>query len=205
MRNKSLKPIEIRQDSLDARYIDLGPFYNFALSEEIHGKPENTISLPTGIHDYKGVKFETRGVIQLASAVSLANSHLEYPKEIRGIPINQKAESLSFLHSSAWASPRGTDVVSIVVSYANGDKETIVIQNQIDVEDWWFHPENSVIPPKSKLAWEGSNKRVEDIGMSLKIFHFTWHNPKPDVKITSIDLISSMSDTGYMLYGLTCL
>jgi len=27
----------------------------------------------------------------------------------------------------------------------------------------------------------------------------------PDVEIISIDLISAMNDTGYMLYGITCL
>jgi len=62
-----------------------------------------------------------------------------------------------------------------------------------------------VIPPGAVLAWEGSNERVKDQGMDLKLYHYTWENPMPEVEIASVDLVSSMNDTGYMLYGITCL
>ena len=142
MRTKPLHPIEKREASADDSLVDLGPYYNFALSEEIHGKPDNTIPIPAGISEYAGVKIDTRGVIQLASNVSLQNSHIEYPEKITGIAVNHMASSLCFLHSSAWASKKGTDV---------------------------------------------------------------WKNPLPEIEITSIDLISSMNDTGYMLFGISCL
>lgn len=202
MRTKPLHPIKRRDGSSDDSFVDLGPYYNFALSEEIHGKPENTIHIPTGIGEYAGVKIDTRGVIQLASNVSLQNSHIEYPEEITGITVNHLANSLCFLHSSAWASKKGTDVVDIVVNYEDGQKQIIKIKNQIDVEDWWFNPANSVIPTHTKVAWEGSNKRVEELGLTLKLYLFNWENPLPEIKITSIDLISSMNDTGYMLFGI---
>ncbi len=205
MRTKPLHPIEKREASADKSCVDLGPYYNFALSEEIHGKPENTIPIPVGMSEYAGVLIDSRGLIQLASNVSLKNSHIEYPKEITGIAVNHLADSLCFLHSSAWASETGTDVVSIVVNYEDGQKQTISIKNQIDVEDWWFHPANSVIPPNTQVAWEGTNKRVEELGLSLKLYLYTWVNPLPQIKITSLDLISSMNDTGYMLFGLSCL
>ncbi|HER08692.1 MAG TPA: hypothetical protein ENO20_07250 [Bacteroides sp.] len=205
IRTQPLLAIEARPSDASKKYIDLGPYYNFSLSEEIHGKPGNTIPLPAGIHAYHGVKFDVRGIIQLASNVSYENSHIRYPRQITGIPVNQKADQLCFLHSSAWASEPGTDVVDIVIHYANQKTQTVTLQYQVHVEDWWFHPENSVIPPSAVLAWEGSNERVKDQGMDLKLYHYTWENPMPEVEITSIDLVSSMNDTGYMLYGITCL
>lgn len=205
IRTKPLQAIEKRSPSADGRFVDLGPYYNFSLSEEIHCKPGNTISIPTGISDYKGVMVDSRGVIQLSSKVAFQNSHIEYPREIHGIIVNHRADSLCFLQSSAWASPMGTEVASIVVHYEDGQERIITIRYQVDVEDWWFNPDNSVIPPHARVAWEGSNERVEELGMSLKLYLYTWVNPLPELEIISIDLISSMNDTGYMLFGLTCL
>ncbi len=91
------------------------------------------------------------------------------------------------------------------MNFENGQKQIITIRYQVEVEDWWFHPVNSVFPPKAKLAWQGINDRVEELGFVLKIYHYTWINPLPEVKIISIDLDSAMNDTGYMLYGITCL
>jgi len=205
IRTKPLQTIDARQLPDDNKYVDLGLFYNFALSEEIHGKPGNKIPLQSGINDYNGVKFDVRGIIQLASNVSYEKSHILYPEKITGIPVNRFADTLCFLHSSAWESKKGTDIAEIVIHYANNLERTITIKNQIDVEDWWFNPEKSIFPSNTELAWEGSNKRVQDLGLVLKLYRYTWVNPVPDVEITAIDLISSMNDTGYMLYGITCL
>ncbi len=205
IRTEPSKPIEKRQLPDEKKYVDLGSFYNFSLSEEIHGKPENTIPIPSGINNFNGVIFDARGIIQLASKVSFEKSHIIYPEKISGIGVNHFADSLCFLHSSAWESEKGTEVVQIVVNYANKETRTISISSRVEVEDWWFHLENSIFPAKAKLAWEGSNARVKDLGFILKIYRYTWVNPLPEVEILSIDLISSMNDTGYMLYGITCL
>jgi hypothetical protein len=205
IRTKPLNQIEKRQLPAERKYVDLGSFYNFSLSEEIHGKPGNTIHIPEGINDFNGVKFDTRGIIQLVSKVSYEKSHIHYPEKITGIPVNCVAGSLCLLHSSAWESEKGTDVVEIVVHYANHQKQSITIKYQEEVEDWWFHLQNSIFPEKAKLAWQGSNARVKDLGFVLKIYRYTWVNPMPELEIASIDLISSMNTTGYMLYGITCL
>jgi len=205
IRIKPLHPIVQRLLPGEKQYVNLGSFYNFALSEEIHGKPGNTIPLNPGINDYNGVKFDARGIIQLASNVSYEKSHIHYPEKITGIPVNCIADSLCFLHSSAWVSEKGKEVVEIIIHYANNERRKITIRNQEDVEDWWFHPENSIFPAHAKLAWEGTNERVKDLGFTLKLYRYTWLNPLPGIEITSIDLVSSMNDTGYMLYGISCL
>ena len=205
VRTKPLQAIEERAPTTDGRFVDLGPYYNFSLSEEIHGKPGNTIPIPSGISEFAGVRIDSRGIIQLSSKVAFQNSHIEYPGEIKGIVVNHRADSLCFLHSSAWASPTGAEVAKIVVHYEDGQQQVIPIRYRVDVEDWWFTPASSVIPPHARVAWEGSNNRVEEQGISLKLYLYTWVNPLPDLEITSIDLISSMNDTGYMLFGVTCL
>ena len=205
IRTNPLQEIVARQTLEDPKYVDLGPFYNFALSEEIHGKPGNTIPLKQGVDDYNGVNFDVRGIIQLASKVAFEKSHIQYPEKIAGILVNHLANELCFLHSSAWESKKGTDVVTIVIHYANNQERTITIRNQEDVEDWWFMPGKSIFPVNAQLAWEGSNTRVKDLGFELKLYRFTWVNPLPEIEITSVDLVSSMNDTGYMLFGITCL
>jgi hypothetical protein len=205
VRTKPLNPIDKRQIPDDPKYVDLGSFYNFSLSEEIHGKPGNTIPIPSGITDFNGVKFDARGVIQLASKLSFEKSHIHYPEKITGIPVHIFAGKLYFLHSSAWESLISTEVVEIVIHYANRQKQSIFIKYQLDVEDWWFHPANSIFPSNAKLAWEGSNTRVKELGFVLKVYRFEWENPLPEVEILSVDLISSMNNTGYMLYAITCL
>jgi hypothetical protein len=205
IRTKPLATINKREQPDNKKYVDLGAFYNFAISEEIHGKPGNTIPIPSGINDFNGVKFDARGIIQLASKVSFEKSHILYPEKIMGIPVNTTAKKLCFLHSSAWESAKGTGVVEIVVNYSNHQSRKILIKSREEVEDWWFHTENSIFPANAELAWEGSNDRVKDLGFVLKLYRYTWVNPLPDVEIISIDLVSSMNDTGYMLYGITCL
>lgn len=110
IRTKPITPIDKRQPSEEKKYIDLGAFYNFAISEEIPGKPENTIPIPAGINDFNGVKFDARGIIQLASKVSFEKSHILYPEKITLIPVNTTAKKLCFLLSSAWESAKGTEV-----------------------------------------------------------------------------------------------
>jgi hypothetical protein len=205
MRTKPLDPIVARDRSVNNKYIDLGSFYNFALSEEIHGKSENTIPLPAGISDFNGITFDVRGIIQLASKVSFEKSHIEYPETLTGIPVNQHVKCLCFLHSSAWESHAWEDVVFITINYQDGQKQTIPIRYQLEVEDWWFHPANSVFPPHAVLAWNGTNNRIKDLGLGLKLYRYTWVNSMPDVEISTLDLVSAMNNTGYMLYGITCL
>jgi hypothetical protein len=180
IRTKPLNPINKREQPENKKYVDLGTFYNFAISEEIHGKPENTIPIPSGISDFNGVKFDARGIIQMASKVSFEKSHIHYPEKISGIPVNTTAEKLYFLHSSAWESEKGTGVVEIVVHYANNQSCTIQIKGREEVEDWWFHNENSIFPDRAELAWEGSNNRVKDLGFVLKLYRYSWINPLPD-------------------------
>jgi hypothetical protein len=109
------------------------------------------------------------------------------------------------LHSSAWESPKFTDVATIQVNYAGNQKRSIAIRYQVEVEDWWFNLQKSVFPAAAELAWEGVNNRVKDLGCVLKLYRYTWGNPLPEVEIESIDLISAMNNTGYMLLGITCI
>ena len=106
-RTKPIRPVTPRQLPENGRFVNLESFYNFSSSEEIHGKPANTIPIPSGINDFMGVKFDARGIIQLASSVSFEKSHIHYPKEIIGVPVNHPADSLCFLQSSAWESRNG--------------------------------------------------------------------------------------------------
>ncbi|MEX2409796.1 MAG: hypothetical protein WD607_00250 [Candidatus Paceibacterota bacterium] len=205
IRNKPAGAIDKREKPNEKKYVNLEDYYNFSIHEEIHQKPGNIVPIPSGISDFNGVVFDVRGIVQLASKVSYEKSHIHYPAAIEGISVGAYAKELCFLHSLAWDSPKGTEVAQIVVHYANNEIRTIMLKSKEEVEDWWFHLQNSVFPVKAELAWEGTNERVNDLDFVIKLYKYTWKNPLPDVEIKSIDLVSSMNDSGYMLYALTCL
>jgi hypothetical protein len=205
IRLKPLKAIVSGSPKAGMNSINLEKFYNISLQEEVHGKPGNLLPVEPGLAEFNGQLFDIRGIIQLSSSVSEEKTHIFYPKEVIEIPIQQLAEKLCFIHSSAWESKKGEKVVDIIVNYADGTSQNIDIKYQLDVEDWWFFIEKSIFPVNCQSAWKGSNDRVKDLNCIIQLYQYTWINPQPQVEIESIDLLSAMNGTGYMLYALNCL
>ena len=54
-----------------------------------------------------------------------------------------------------------------------------------------FSPDEGAKPAGSSVvAWRGSNEKARNIDKDLVLFKITWDNPRPDVRIESIDFLS---------------
>ena len=60
-------------------------------------------------------------------------------------------------------------------------------------------------PPQTELAWLGTNPFLMQNApnQGLHLFRSTLNNPKPGLKVTSIDYMSAMGDGAPLLAGLT--
>jgi hypothetical protein len=181
--------IPARDPASTPRQIDLGRFYNALLTDNWHARlaGNDLAELPRGLQTLDGTRFEIRGVVQLASgSTSLGR---EYPTVKTGIPINQKAATIHFLHATAFGQADGTRIAKYTVHYTSGRVEEIPVIDGKDLQDWWLYPQMLKPEGGPRIVWRGMNNAVKDWGNGVKIglFKSSWTNPAPDDMIATLD------------------
>lgn len=188
-------------------FIDLGSHANQRLSEDFHGYPGNNLKpLPRGRQRFASVPFYVGdGMVQLAGKRAP-----DFPTEVRGVQVEHECEKLYFLHGTGWGSPGvadGTKIGFYRVNYANGSEEEIPIVYGEDVRDWW-QLADSRGASRADIGWTGMNAASRDFrnrAVELRLFVRPWENPKPDVPISSIDLVSlNETMSSPFLIAVTC-
>lgn len=197
------KGIPDRSPNCPTGCIDLSSHYNAALDEPWHNRKWEGNDLapllkPTNLK--LDLPLDLRGVIQVNSR-KLAKVAPGFPKEARGIPLHRTAKTLHFLHGSAWgfAPKDGTTVGAYRVQFNDGQSIKIPLVKNENIHEW--HIENW---PNEHL----SQARRIDLGTNrgkarIRLFLFSWTNPRPENEIRSIDLISGSTDTAPFLVALT--
>jgi hypothetical protein len=172
-----------RDPQTDVRLIDLSDFYNASLTNAWQGFPHNHLgTLPTGLCDFGGVRFDVRGVIQLCGEDIPA----QFPKRIDGIRVKQKCDRLHFLHALGFTSRMGTIGGRYFIHYADGRTEEIPLVHGKHIADWWFDATNPADPTDAKVAWTGENEAAKAYGKSIRLFRATWENPLKTVEIATV-------------------
>ena len=199
----------------NATTIDLSRFVNaqFTPREAQAGrKPRNTPQLTTGVKLYAGVPFDVSGIVRLNSINSEKNGeHL--PVEVDKIPIHETFTKIYLLHGAYTGGGNYFQVVGrLVLHYADGSTNAIDLIAGQTVFDCWnvlfktgIDPVYKNASPGTEIAWWGSNSLIERVNPdeSLVLFKSVFLNPRPDVAVTSVDYISTMTETGPFLAGLT--
>jgi hypothetical protein len=92
-----------------------------------------------------------------------------------------------------------------VLHYADGDSAELELLYGRDVRDWWFDPREATAETtdRGRVVWTGSNPVVETQGRSLRLYATTPENPRPAVKVTTIDWVSGMSRSAPFLIAIT--
>jgi hypothetical protein len=198
--------------------IDLKPHLNTALTDSPaspKGLNEDTLAeLPSGTHIYAGVPFDVQGSIQLMGTGMAHYFQKKYPTEVDNIRINRRCTKLHLLHGANWVylNVFGTKVAKLVLHYEDGSKQEIPMIAGEQVFDWWvplfktgLNPRYLKMAPGTERAWTGSNPFVKRIwpDEALMLLKSTFDNPQPDVAISSIDYVSTMTETAPFLVGLT--
>ncbi len=152
------------------------------------GTDGNTLaSLSPGEHRFLGIPFQIgQGLLQVGST-KLQNK----PAKIAEIRVDRKLSSLHFLQGTNWSYDKEVPVSSYVVHYADGSSATIPIVYGKDTASWWKYANNNT-PSAAKVAWTGTNPAASRFRATLWLLMSTWKNPKPDIRVTSIEFTSTM-------------
>jgi hypothetical protein len=194
------------RDSQTSPYlIDLSRVYTAPLDNDwLVSKDVNLQTLPKGVQTFANVKWDVRGIVQLAGTSLLGASTLsaeqkakQYPQSVKGIAVRLKAEKIHFLEASSWGANNLQKVGEYVVHFANGDKQSIPLRYGEALIDWWASA--TAKPTNAEIAWHGAHAKSE-----ISLFKYTWVNPSPQITIDSIDYVSAMSSASPFMIALTC-
>jgi parallel beta-helix repeat protein len=116
------------------------------------------------------------------------------PEAVRSIPINRKAESLTFLHAIAWAA--GDVVIKYIVHYEDGRSVEIPIRRHAEVDDWF----NPIPVDDAQIAWKAKHPLHPELTAGL--YSYTWQNPYPYLSIRTLD-IESQEDATPIVVAIT--
>ena len=219
-RKRETARIESRQhvdETVNATTIDLRPFINAKLTDAPSGgkgnNDDNLAELPDGKHLYAGVPFDVSGSIQLMGGW-MKHFDKTYPAEVDDIPIDRLCAKIHLFHGDSYVADTnfGTVVSKLILHYAdNRTRELDLVAGQQSF-DWWFPLFRTGIParyfqlaPGTERAWTGSNPHVKkwQPECSLILYKTTFENPRPDVKVSTVDFVSTETMTCPFLVGLT--
>jgi hypothetical protein len=173
-------------------FVELGKWSNQMLSSDFHGYEGNNLKpLPRGKQIFAGIPFYIgEGMVQLAGKRAP-----QRPESVEGIPIGRNCTHIHLFHGTGWGSPGvadGTVLGHYTVHYEDETSEQIPIVYGEDVRDWW-QLADSAGASRATVAWTGVNKASQDFRggrVELRLFLRTWENPKPRIKIDSLDMVS---------------
>jgi hypothetical protein len=136
--------------------------------------------------------------------VLLASKQLKekLPERVEGIKVGAEFNRLRILHATVGSVADGTVIAKYVVRYRDKTFETVEVVYGQDVRDWW-HQDGDKEPTRGSVTWIGSNKAPKAAGRSLWLFLQTWKNPHPDKQVTSIDLVSTLTDSAPFVVAMT--
>ena len=187
--------------------ISIEPYSNQKLTENFHGStyPGNSLSeLPRGDQTLAGVQFHIEDAAMQVTGKFLPR----HPLRIDGIEVGRTFEKLHVLQSAGWGAfgqpgdatghfvADGVPIGYYELHYEDNSVAAIPIVYGVDVRDWWSVWDNYKPCPRSQVAWKGNNARLAPAAEAanaefpLRLFLTTWENPKPDLKVNSIDFIS---------------
>lgn len=106
-----------------------------------------------------------------------------FPREAHGVAVDGLVSRLFFLHTAAWIGSQPTTAMIYRITYADASVIEIPIRSGSEIADWW----NPCELTGALLGLSQTNGQLHDIALFL----MPWDNPRPDLKIATIDIIST--------------
>jgi hypothetical protein len=207
-----------KNDTVNATTIDLKPYVNAALTDSpasaVGNKGNNLSELPAGVNIYGGVPFDVEGFVQLGGKSLISTFHKNFPAKVDGIAIHKRCAKIYLLHAGDWVDTAeyGTAVARLVLHYEDGSQDQIDIVAGKDVFEFWSPlfttgagPEYSKMTPNTERAWTGSNRYIKQVwpDESLILYKSGFANPQPDLTVSTVDYVSTMTGAAPFMVGLT--
>jgi hypothetical protein len=202
----ALDGIPTRDPQAPPNLIDLSPFYNFALTDDLQDAAQgnDAATLPQGLQPFGGVAFDVRGLVQLAGKKLVKNTGRNCSTSVTNMPLNRKAARLHFLHGTGYTESDGTRIGAYVLNYADGQKHELPILYGQHLRDWW-RPEagDEIETARARVVWTGENAAARKCNKSLRLYLMSEPNPRPGVEIKSISFVSAMTMCAPFLIAIT--
>jgi hypothetical protein len=163
--------------------------------------------LTTGLVTFDNVLFDVRGVVQLRRTEPLGGPWQKrwerHPARLDGIALHRPFHRLHALLGTDQREQDGRMIGHLVWHYADGaDHESPIIYGE-DVRQWWERPGEPSATSRARVAWRGSNPPAAREGASLRLYFSTWENPRPDVEVKTLDLVSNLTGTAPFVIAIT--
>lgn len=180
--------------------VDLSPYANRGLRDDKAAglvgwtnQGENDMrALPTGQQRFADIPFLISAPKAAVVLYSQSAENMGLPKEVTGIKIGRRADTLFFLHTIAWDA---VNPFKYRIHYEDGTVLEVPIVRGQQVLDWWTDPTGEAEAMARHgmfVAWRGDNPMHQ--GVTLP--GWEWRNPYPDKVIRDIDF-STVPETGY--------
>ena len=182
--------------------LDLRPFANMGFKDETADdkkggwtdQGKNDLSyMPSGETVMQGIPFsiinpsENNG----KSCIMLYSKNRDYfPKTTGPVSIDDFADSIIFLHSSAWAK-RNEIAAHYSIHYENGCKTNLPVIVNEHIGDWWY----GQLLSSSEASLFYRLKSDSSRSGAVFLYAWRWINPLPRKKIKSVTFFSGGGDT----------
>jgi WD40 repeat protein/predicted Ser/Thr protein kinase len=202
-----------RDPATPSHLLDLTDHYTGGLdSADLHmyawDYNNDLVELPRGRVCLDETEFDIRGVVRLKEASPLIGPHAAhasmFPERTQPIAVGRLTTRLHCLGAVMLGDPlQGASVARIAWHYPDGtQRETPVIYGR-HLRHWWtkVDPKDSV--SAGRVAWTGSNPSARDHDTTIRLYHFTLDNPRPEAEVTSLQVIGATSGTALFIVALT--
>ena len=143
--------------------------------------------VPHGAATLGGVPFMVDGLLRLSGSGDSAKS---YREKVEGIPVGKKFARLHLLHLTGATAPADTTYARVVLRHADGTSTSLPLTYGIHARYWHrskYEYPSALSDPNSKVVWRGEHPSTDK---TLRLFKTTFENPKPDLDVTTIDIMS---------------
>jgi len=154
-------------------FLDLGMDDLFGLPEGSLEGPGVTFTIPPDCVNMG----QTRVLLQGQQRPNL-------PAATDPLPVNVRAASLGFLQAAAWARVDGQEpCLTYEIEYADGQEASVEMRAGVDVGNFDDPREFA----NYRLVWQGRSGAGNQVGVGCA----TWQNPRPEVAIKSLRILSA--------------
>ncbi|MBM3497992.1 MAG: hypothetical protein FJX74_04900 [Armatimonadetes bacterium] len=186
----------VRDTSGTGRPISLLPICNLGRSDGVANDGRGSFldlgmhdlfGLPEGSLEGPGITFTIPpdGVNKGRTCVVLRGEQRpNLPAETEPLPLNVKAASLHFLLAAAWADTAAQEpCLTCELEYADGQKVGVEMRAGVDIGNFDDPREFA----NYRLVWQERNGAGKEVGVGAA----TWQNPRPEVAIKSLRIVSA--------------
>jgi hypothetical protein len=178
-----------RSAGLKKECIDLGNALNEPLDslEGVFTSPrDRPFGLESGRIQIAGEEFDVRGYLRVSDAPE-AEKEGSWPRQSSPVGIGRHVTGFSTLLSAIppRGSVRGLECGRMRVRWADGEEVEVPLRLGVEVGGWHGSVGDALVG-NAKVAWEGLSEVSEASQCLIRLYRYSWANPRPKVAVESV-------------------